>query len=550
MYHSKEKLPIIPTTGIFYPLTSISPPLKATSENSLNFSKNFLPKKYTPNSNNLSLTTAMPSHSPIIKKDNLKIINGAPIKSEGKNSIFGYRSGARSALIPIRESNINDNWIIAYLNNKKYTPDNNGKKFFRLKGCGMYNLENKLNFPGITIQDAEYLREENKNNFKYIEIRGVCFINTSSSELYCLNMLKCYFDKLNILLGNIPIGFWEYKNLNNDPAPLINKCVTIMETFGDKRLETHLFTGIEKIFQEFFNSDNCEKCINEINDLYIKNMLNPPSDNNRTYSRANKFPYNNFTEEMKKCLNDDSFPILIKDFFDYDDNLIKYHFLPTEKIIKILEKYDDIYKMGLFYCKLGYEIGRILSLIHRRGFVWGTYVDYDTMGIHCNAHGDNMIILSKEQARKKNNNNNENDNNNNNNNNSNIENNNDNKYQILAPIDFDMSFNYENAINVWEEKSFNDITIVTDHFYSEVNSLGGDIAGTTSVIEDVFTNIRAREQPKGFYNNLIWVLRDIIYIEFIKSYNNPLRDEIYNINIDDAYYIIDKALEASNDIES
>ena len=529
MYHSKEKLPIIPTTGIFYPLESINPPLKATPENSINFSENFQPKKYNPNSNDLSLITAMPAHPPIIKQDNLEIIMGAPIKSEGKNSIFGYRSGARSALIPIRESNNNDNWIIGYLNDKKYTPDNNGKRLFRLKGCGMYILENKLEFPGITIQDAEYLREENKNDFKYIEIRGVSFMNTSSSELYTLNMLKSYFDKLDILLGNIPIGFWEYKNLNNDPAPLIKKCVCIMETFGDKRLETHLFTGIEKIFDQFFNYDNCEKCVFEINNLFNENKLNPPSDNNRTYSRGFKFPYTQFTNEIQKFLNDDSFPILIEDFFDNEENLIKYNFLPTEKIMKVFEKYDDIYKMGLLYCKLGYEVGRILSLIHRRGFVWGTYVDYDTMGIHCNAHGDNMLILSKDKARK---------------------NNNNNKYQILAAIDFDMSFNYENAINVWEGKNFNDITIVTDHFYSEVNSLGGDLSGTTSVIEGVFTNIRAREQPKGFYNNLIWIFRDIIYIEFIKSYNNPLREEIYNINIDDAYFIIDKALEATNDIEA
>ena len=46
MYVSSEKLPIIPTTGIYYPLTSIKPPLKATAENSLNFDMNFKPKKY------------------------------------------------------------------------------------------------------------------------------------------------------------------------------------------------------------------------------------------------------------------------------------------------------------------------------------------------------------------------------------------------------------------------------------------------------------------------------------------------------------------------
>ena len=527
MYVSSERLPIIGTTGIYYPLTSIKPPLKATPENSLNFSLNFVPLKYIETSNNLSLVTYMPAHPPTIIENN-EIIFGAPIKSEGENMVYGYRSGARSALIPVRESNNNDKWVIAYLNNKKYTPDNNGNILFRLKGCGMYTLDNKLKFPGITIEDAEYLRTDNlDNNMKYIEIRGVSFPNTSSSELYTLNMLKNFFDKCDILLGNIPIGFWEYKNLNNDPAPLRRKCVCIMESFGDKRLEAHLLTGLEKLFDKLIPEDECKNAVLEINNLFNKYKLNPPNDKNRTFSRANKFPYSLFTNEIQKKINNDKFPILIENFLDNEEKLIENNFILPEKIISILEKYSKINNLIKFYCKLGYEAGRILSLIHRSGFVWGTYVDYDTMGIHCNSHGDNMIILNKEKSMKKNG-----------------------KYQILSPIDFDMSFNYENAINVWENKNFNDITIVTDHFYSEVNSLGGDLAGITSVIEGIFTNIRAREQPKGIYNDLIWIFRDVIYIEFLRSYNHPLRNEIWDCGIDFSYYLINVCLDATKDIES
>ena len=62
--------------------------------------------------------------------------------------------------------------------------------------------------------------------------------------------------------------------------------------------------------------------------------------------------------------------------------------------------------------------------------------------------------------------------------------------------------------------------------------------------------IRAREQPKGIYNDLIWIFRDVIYIEFLRSYNHPLRNEIWDCGIDFSYYLINLCLDATKDIES
>jgi hypothetical protein len=61
--------------------------------------------------------------------------------------------------------------------------------------------------------------------------------------ILCTYMYSCINEtltKLDLLPGNIPIGMWIYGPLQNDPAPLIEKGVVIMETYGDKRLENHL----------------------------------------------------------------------------------------------------------------------------------------------------------------------------------------------------------------------------------------------------------------------------------------------------------------------
>lgn len=61
--------------------------------------------------------------------------------------------------------------------------------------------------------------------------------------------------------------------------------------------------------------------------------------------------------------------------------------------------------------RLGWECGSVVRALHAADIAWGTY--FDTMGIHCNAHSDNLVVKPEKTGRQS---------------------------TFLAALDFDMSF--------------------------------------------------------------------------------------------------------------
>jgi len=56
--------------------------------------------------------------------------------------------------------------------------------------------------------------------------------------------------------------------------------------------------------------------------------------------------------------------------------------------------------LGHLHARIGHEAGGLLRTMHRAGISWGTYVDamcFDGQW-HCNAHTNNLVVLSEEQA--------------------------------------------------------------------------------------------------------------------------------------------------------
>jgi len=70
------------------------------------------------------------------------------------------------------------------------------------------------------------------------------------------------------------------------------------------------------------------------------------------------------------------------------------------------------------YWRFGWETGAIMSKLRKAGISWGTYTD--ELGFHCNAHPNNLVLISPSQQQT--NNNAEND------------------IQLLSPLDLDMAF--------------------------------------------------------------------------------------------------------------
>ena len=512
----RELVRLTPTNGIWVPASNIREPDVATHEAVLEAVAKLKPAKFSDSDNRFAVLPFMPCVLPTLINPPTVIEKNAPIKCPGPGQ--GYRSGARSAVVPVSKSKSPDDWIIAEVDGVKYTPNfDSREKLFRLKGCGMWTQENNLNFPGITIKDAESMHADEGQ--VVIEIRGVSFENTSLTEMYTLQQLQPLFSALKVRLGNAPVGYWMYKNLENDPAPLVQKTVSVMETLGDRRFETHLLAGFELKIVHFFSEDIYKFTIENVAKLFSQNGMAPPSNENRTYTRFSKIVTNKLSEAIEKLRGNLS-EARIEGMSPED--IRNVGFLPNSAILEVF--HNDLKPLAKLYACWGWEAGRTLAGIHRSGFLWGTFQDHNPMELHCNAHPDNLVVLDRNTAMNP-----------------------DGSFQMLAPVDFDMSFRPEQTLNFWDNPPRPDPEMATNHYATEFGSFLEEIGGLTAVVPGVNTAIHARPQPPGVFDDILWVLRDVCVSEAIASYLCPQRPRPFDISIDEAYKFMDLALEATID---
>ena len=537
-YLSQEIVPIINVPGIWFEENEVLDFTSDDSENYKQFLEDITPRPIANNSNIICLSGVINGMPPLIKNINskeLKIENFAPIKGilynkENQLEIKGYRSGTRSSILKakIYEKEEFENlenkekiWVIAKHNNKIYVPDDeNGNILIRLKGCSMWTQknQNEYTFPNVLLRDCKCYRNDVDYSKKYIEVRGFNSINASARELYGIREVKPYFDKLNILVGNSPLGFWKYNNLKDDPSPNIDKCVCVMETIGDKRVETHFICGSEKMLYNLIDEDKCEDLIEKINKIYINKNIRPPSAQNTTFSRALELPL----YDMGKAILEKRYTFE-KAMENFDLTLLENGFINSKIIMDIIKEYDQLYTMCLIYAEIGYEAGRILSTFHRTGNNWGTFFNDDIRLIDSNAHGDNLIILEKNKVKE--------------------------RYekekilQFFSMVDFDQLVRPEISISVWEGEIKRNPKVATEYFWVELESLGNDLGGIATE-RQFFMNIPKRERPYGIYYNLLYILRDCLMYELMMSYIEPLRKRHFekDLDIDKMYELIEKGM--------
>ena len=497
IYLSKEIVPIINVQGIWFEEKDVLDFTDDDNENYKQFLEDIEPRPIADNSDTICLSGVINGMPPLVKNINskdLKIekfapIKGIPYEKDIQFQIKGYRSGTRSSILKAKvyteeEFNKLENkdklWVIAKHNNKIYIPDDeNGDILIRLKGCSMWTQKNQTEytFPYVLLRECKCYRNDKDPNKKYIDVRGFNSINASSRELYGIREVKPYFDRLGILVGNNPLGFWKYINLKNDPSPNIDKCVCVMETIGDKRVETHFICGSEKMLYDLINEDKCDNLINKINKLYINRKIRPPSPQNTTFSRALDLPlYDMGSAILAKRYSFD------KAIENFELTLNDKGFIDSKLVMDYIKEFDQLYIMALIYAEIGYEAGRILSTFHRTGNNWGTFFNDDIRLIDSNAHGDNLIILEKNKVKER------------------YEK--ENIFQFISMVDFDQLVRPELSISVWEGEIKRNPKVATEYFWVELESLGNDLGGIATE-RQFFLNIPKRPRPHGIYYNLL-----------------------------------------------
>lgn len=530
--HQEEKIELIAVPGSWIPSQSVVPPEKANNENVLKTFELLQSKRASPDNDILCIVPVMPAVPPTIDESVLieskkHVEVSAPLK--GKKSPYsdktskGYRSGSRSCIALCRKIKSGDSissndWVIASdKDGSKYVLDSEaGTVLVRIKGCGMWSNTNDLPFPAITLMDSKSRYAPEGKSVS--EIRGVCFENTSCTEMISTAEIEENLNKIGLYCGNHPLGFWIFGKLENDPSPLITKTVSIFETVGDRRLESHLFPGLDNLISKKFDQSFADRVIDLIRPLYAQE--NFPSNNCKTLRKRGRIT----AYELKKKIADGSFFNLndfqIDEFSD--DVLRKNGLVPTYDIYEKIKDLDkDFINLVKVYGRIGFEIGRIIGVVHRTGYLWGSYTDHREDQFHVNAHTDNLVVLSKEicTSNKK-------------------------KIQIIAPVDFDMSFKQESSINFWRKPPFPDPAYCTANMVPEIEYMADAIGGFYATYEQTSNFFKPRKQPPGSLCNILWMMRDCAVYEYYQGYQKINSDSCKgnDISIDDIYNIVNEGL--------
>lgn len=346
------------------------------------------------------------------------------LKTSKSTGFSGYRSGRRSAI---------------YYDSEK-------KKFYRLKGCG--NDES-----GFVVSIGKVNLDPNSK-----EIRGCHYFHTVKRELFMTQEINTFLQEFGYETGNKSHGFWLYSEeippeLNN-VFPKIPKFCGVFETFGEKRVATHLFQGFEALWREIIRiSDIIEGFLIDITSIFPKDRVLPGGDFVNTPVNfdlaVDETPLIDFFQcilEKKLVfpLNNGNHLIITKFLPEIIKNLkIKPPYsVIFEKIFESLfeanEGFDDFFKLaGILYGRIGFETGQIKEIFTKKKINWGYYYDHHPYLAHCNAHPNNFIVLPDDHP----------------------------GVNLLAPLDFDLAFHQNEFINInyddktygeYDEQIFND----------------------------------------------------------------------------------------------
>jgi hypothetical protein len=346
------------------------------------------------------------------------------VKAPVPSSFQGVQSGKRSAVVECE-----------------------GKRY-RLKGCG--NLEQ-----GFVVENMAFPEGGR-------ELRGCCFDQTLARELYMSHLISEVLQPYGLEVGNRPIGYWKYES---DPSetvqfelPLIEKYCGIYETMGEKRLGSHLLSGLSMIVEQLsHNFDlNAVKQFFPSTRLIDGQVVHPrrllatsgPLDDGpflAEFTRAGVYANNDrlldlLTKDWQTAITSPGFPLAWLPEA-HPDHLSS---LSTEELTATL-------------CLIAYQVGREAGEVKRHlqdaEISWGYFIDHNPFEPHCNAHQNNFIILNTGHE------------------------------HITAPVDFDMAFTFRGFMNNLDEelKGVHDYTLFQSFVNSERGALEEALVGVENM---------------------------------------------------------------------
>jgi hypothetical protein len=121
--------------------------------------------------------------------------------------------------------------------------------YYRLKGCGDLDA----GFPVIPV----VLDSSSPLPSGEVQIRGAMFANTCATELAMSHEVEMAVRCIGFVAANSPVGWWQYTLEGAEvPFPEVQRCCGIFETVGDRRLFTHVLSGLDLLLPVLFPGDS------------------------------------------------------------------------------------------------------------------------------------------------------------------------------------------------------------------------------------------------------------------------------------------------------
>ncbi|CDW85126.1 UNKNOWN [Stylonychia lemnae] len=419
-------------------------------------------------------------------------------KTVDDDILIGFKSGKRSAILKLQESN----------------------NFFRLKGCGNMNL-------GFNKQQMAFPEE-------WQEIRGVQFSNTAFREIYFSEKINNLLNQKGFVLGNTPYGLWKYSedidNLTND-CPKLDKYCGIYKTFGDKRLATHLFQGIEIILKSLINIGIQQGDISIDHLDKLKNLFNQSRINTQNNSISKTSTLTKFKDPSI------SNPKIQEDLSEYCQHSESVKQTLKERLQNFSSILGFLEAVILMFKRAGYETGQVKRTLDENLISWGYYIDHNPFQPHCNAHPNNFLVLDL------------------------LADYNNEYHNLLAPVDFDMTYEFKQFIsNVQDDPAQygkQDRELFDSWSGSEKYELEKALGGEENMANFVYgiqeEENQAEEQKEDdlsqqIFKTLNVCLRDVSVLNYRESYDKInhqdwIEDKYsYQTRIQDINQIIQLAL--------
>ena len=366
-------------------------------------------------------------------------LGGPVVKVEGEEGggevVYGVASGVRSGL-----AKVDGVW-------------------YRLKGCGNNN-------EGFVVREVDTAEGREKG---LVNIRGSSFVHTSVRELYMTHRVAQVAEKAGMLSGNVPLAFYEY-TLDDDPFPLVTKACSVFVTRGDRRLGDHILVGLERMLLSGWGEDalaaavgvlsGAGRCGAEGEDptpTFIQALMGPEGFVSLA-GESSVAPL-----DVAAVIEASPYPAI------------------AARVAEGLDNEGAAQTLVYLYHRFGTETGLFLRALHDADISWGTYVD--SMGVHCNAHVNNLVVLTPgdhESAPAP---------------------------FFLAPLDFDMAFTSQSNFCESDEASAENLVL-------EKNGMLGSLCGD----EDLSTGVTGSALLPPHLLPLRIVLRDTAAAAFHAAY--------------------------------